>query len=840
MFNINDALKGFFYIVLVILVTLIFLLFGHGSFASTYIKGPALIEDVTTTATAAGTTTLTNASQTNQVLTGSTTQTVKLPNATTLPSGRRFYITNRSTGLVTVQYSDASAATTILANMQKTFIVRDVSTAIGVWDISNINVSGGGVSGFTSGSVIYAATDGTLTQDNSNFFWDATNHRLGLGTTSPTNILSLSGNSAQEFWMERHTTSNTAGNALTIASGGATSGATDKAGGNLVLQSGVPTGTGSSDITFQTYPAGTTGTTDGTIQTSVTIKGSGNVGIGTATPNAQGANTHSRVLSLAGDGTLVNANGRMELINPRANGSLATGDDAGRLGWTMTNNSGSNALIGQVTGALDGAGGANGFGGKMIWSLAQNNVANSLRAVMTMKESGNVGIGVATPANLLDVNGGVAIGTFAGSAGITNGLVVSGAVKLGNLGTGIVHSDSSGNLTSSAVALGGADVSGTLGVGNGGTGQVTLTSHGVLIGNTTSGINATAAGSAGQVLQSGGAAADPVYSTATYPATTTINQLLYSSSTSVVGGLATANNGVLITSSGGVPSISSTIPNATQLNITALGTVATGVWNGTAIAIANGGTGQTAKTAAFDALQPMTTSGDIIYGGTSGTGTRLAKGSDGQVLTLASGLPSWAATSAKFFASGQMTGANYDLGVAGAGTYGEMSNASMTLTPDAGSSAIGVMCSGTNAATAPSTSATTCAAGSESNGINAALPRAGTYRVCVDFSAYADGASSSNLRFSTLFQIVETPTNAQTITTGTPAAQLSRNFFQIATVALNDVSPITLCRNFNYGASGTKGYRLFYNEVAVASVNSELILSDNSNSRAVYWSIKEL
>lgn len=40
---------------------------------------------------------------------------------------------------------------------------------------------------------------------------------------------------------------------------------------------------------------------------------------------------------------------------------------------------------------------------------------------------------------------------------------------------------------------------------------------------------------------------------------------------------------------------------------------------------------------------PMTTSGDIIYGGASGTPTRLPKGTDGQVLTLASGIPSWAA-----------------------------------------------------------------------------------------------------------------------------------------------------------------------------------------------------
>lgn len=39
---------------------------------------------------------------------------------------------------------------------------------------------------------------------------------------------------------------------------------------------------------------------------------------------------------------------------------------------------------------------------------------------------------------------------------------------------------------------------------------------------------------------------------------------------------------------------------------------------------------------------PMTASGDIIYGGTSGAPTRLAKGDDGQVLKLAGGVPSWA------------------------------------------------------------------------------------------------------------------------------------------------------------------------------------------------------
>lgn len=62
---------------------------------------------------------------------------------------------------------------------------------------------------------------------------------------------------------------------------------------------------------------------------------------------------------------------------------------------------------------------------------------------------------------------------------------------------------------------------GTAVVAGGGTGQVTLTNHGVLIGQGTSAIAATAAGTAGQVLQSGGASANPSYSTATYPSTAT-------------------------------------------------------------------------------------------------------------------------------------------------------------------------------------------------------------------------------------------------------------------------------------------------------------------------------
>jgi hypothetical protein len=38
---------------------------------------------------------------------------------------------------------------------------------------------------FTTGSVVFAGASGIYTQDNANFFWDDTNNRLGIGTVSP-------------------------------------------------------------------------------------------------------------------------------------------------------------------------------------------------------------------------------------------------------------------------------------------------------------------------------------------------------------------------------------------------------------------------------------------------------------------------------------------------------------------------------------------------------------------------------------------------------------------------------------------------------------------------------
>jgi hypothetical protein len=64
---------------------------------------------------------------------------------------------------------------------------------------------------------------------------------------------------------------------------------------------------------------------------------------------------------------------------------------------------------------------------------------------------------------------------------------------------------------------------------------------------------------------------------------TTINQILYSSSANTIAGLATGNSGVLITSAGGVPSISSTLPSGIAATNMALTTPTLGVASATSI-----------------------------------------------------------------------------------------------------------------------------------------------------------------------------------------------------------------------------------------------------------------
>ncbi|MEK9152800.1 MAG: hypothetical protein AAB692_05550, partial [Patescibacteria group bacterium] len=52
---------------------------------------------------------------------------------------------------------------------------------------------GTGATAFTAGSVVFAGTGGTYSQDNSNLFWSSANQRLGIGTASPITQVHVSG-----------------------------------------------------------------------------------------------------------------------------------------------------------------------------------------------------------------------------------------------------------------------------------------------------------------------------------------------------------------------------------------------------------------------------------------------------------------------------------------------------------------------------------------------------------------------------------------------------------------------------------------------------------------------
>jgi len=88
-----------------------------------------------TTATAAGTTTLTNASVNQQLFTGTSTQTVTMPVASTMTTGTRYLIENNSTGIVTVQSSGANTIVAIPGGMSvKVTSILNSGTTAASWD----------------------------------------------------------------------------------------------------------------------------------------------------------------------------------------------------------------------------------------------------------------------------------------------------------------------------------------------------------------------------------------------------------------------------------------------------------------------------------------------------------------------------------------------------------------------------------------------------------------------------------------------------------------------------------------------------------------------------------
>lgn len=178
-------------------------------------------------------------------------------------------------------------------------------------------------------------------------------------------------------------------------------------------------------------------------------------------------------------------------------------------------------------------------------------------------------------------------------------------------------------------------------------GPITPTSYnanGVLLGQGTNPIVSIPPSTLGTLFQSLGPGVNPGWTTATYPSTTTINQILYSSAANTITGLATANNGTLVTSSTGVPSILAG-PGVTgkilQSNAAAAPSFSTATYpstaTGTGTILRADGTNWSATTATYP---NTTTVSQILYSSSTNVIGGITTANNSIVLTDGSGVPS--------------------------------------------------------------------------------------------------------------------------------------------------------------------------------------------------------
>lgn len=220
-------------------------------------------------------------------------------------------------------------------------------------------------------------------------------------------------------------------------------------------------------------------------------------------------------------------------------------------------------------------------------------------------------------------------------------------------------------------------VTGTLPVNLGGTNQTSYTDGQLLIGNSTGNTLAKAtltAGSGISITNGSGSITIAATGSGTVTSVTGTSPIVSSGGTTPAISLAAAYgdtlnpyasktaNYVLAAPNGtaGVPTfraiVSADIPTLNQ-NTTGTAANVTGT-----VAIGNGGTGQTTASAAFNALSPITTTGDLILGNGTNSATRLGIGANGYVLTSNGTTASWAAASS---GSGTVTSITAGTGLTG-------------------------------------------------------------------------------------------------------------------------------------------------------------------------------
>ena len=268
------------------------------------------------------------------------------------------------------------------------------------------------------------------------------------------------------------------------------------------------------------------------------------------------------------------------------------------------------------------------------------------------------------------VSSGVGIGhTDSGAQGVysfyLNG--TSGSLEIAN--TGIIAKTASNTITARTISVSGSGLSVTN--GDGVSGNPTLAASGLLYAlanasgtglltiNGSNISNVVLQGSSNQIsiTNADGSAGYPTFSIATNPvmpgtASLTLpiggvaarpvlgvnGMIRYNSDSATLEAYANNVWGAIISGSG-VATFSAGSTGFTPNAPTSGGIVLSGTLN-----VANGGTGQTTASSAFNALSPITTAGDLILGTGVSTAGRLAIGANGSVLTSNGTTASWSTT----------------------------------------------------------------------------------------------------------------------------------------------------------------------------------------------------
>ncbi len=131
----------------------------------------------------------------------------KISSSTALGTNDRFVIDGN--GLVGIGTTSPYAKLSVVGQTVAAYFTATTSTAstFPYASTTALTVSGTAsttnltVSAMTSGSLLFAGTAGALTQDNSNLFWDDSNNRLGIGTTTPYAKLQITGNARPQLML---------------------------------------------------------------------------------------------------------------------------------------------------------------------------------------------------------------------------------------------------------------------------------------------------------------------------------------------------------------------------------------------------------------------------------------------------------------------------------------------------------------------------------------------------------------------------------------------------------------------------------------------------------------